>query len=346
MKGEGKVEMNVVRSSRQWLPRARKVLLWGAMLSALLVLGACADVGTATGGPSGGAASGNIEAIKTVTAFDPSDGALLPYNRIVAAYGIVGGVEFNGAASNLDLLSSYLPQLQQLGKEYATLDPVHPVKLGIDLVVNVIQPCYAFPKWCASWADSDTIQAYIDFCQKHNLQLFFDLQLGTEPVSDAVNNYLLQYLSKYTFTHLALDTEFHFPNTPQGYAMAQGYPCCLGWMDAVEINWAIDKLAQISLVNHLPRKVLVIHEWNSAVLTNENKIKRNPNVSVVLQSDGFGGIENKLGDYQIFVQQALLQYGGYKIFYNHPGGAAFDEIVQTPEEIMHLFPQPLFISYE
>ena len=338
--------MMLVRSGRRWLPRARKVTLWGALLSVLLVLGACANT-TATGsGPSGGAASGNIEAIKTATTFDPSDGALLPYNRIVAAYGIVGGVDFNGAASNLDLLNSYLPQMQALGKEYAALDPVHPVKLGIDLVVNVIQPCYAFPQWCASWADSDTIQAYINFCQQHNLQLFFDLQLGTEPVSDAVNKYLLPYLTKYSFTHLALDTEFHFPNTPQGYAMAQGYPCCLGWMDANEINWAIDKLAQISLQYHLPRKVLVIHEWNSAVLTNENKIKINPNVSVVLQSDGFGGIDNKLGDYQVFVQQDMLEYGGYKIFYNHPGGAASDEYVQSPQEIMQLFPQPLFISYE
>src|SRR5215813_4340682 len=167
--------MYLVRSTGHWLRRARTVTAWGALVCILFVLVACANTG-ATGGPAGSAAWGNIAALKTTTAFDPSDGALLPYNRIVAAYGIVGGVEFNGAASNLDLLNAYLPQLQQLGKEYAALDPVHPVKLGIDLVVNVIQPCYAFPQWCASWADDGTIQAYIDYCQQHNLQLFFDLQ--------------------------------------------------------------------------------------------------------------------------------------------------------------------------
>jgi hypothetical protein len=338
--------MDTVRPAwRRLLLRSRTIGLWGALLSVLLVLVACGDAAQANG-PSGRAAATNIAAVKTVTAFDPSDGAALPYNRIVAAYGIVGGVEFNGAASNLDLLDAYLPELKRLGQQYAALDPIHPVKLGIDLVVNVIQPCSAYPKWCASWADDATIQAYVDYCQKHDLLLFFDLQLGTQPVADAVNTNLMKYLAKYPFVHLALDTEFHFPNTPQGYAMAQGYPCCLGWMDATEINWAIDKLAQISLQNHLPRKVLVVHEWNSAVLTNENKIKRNPNVSLVLQSDGFGGIDNKLADYQIFVQQQLLQYGGYKIFYQHEGGSAFDAVIQSPQDVMQLFPQPLFISYE
>jgi hypothetical protein len=255
-------------------------------------------------------------------------------------YGIVGGVEANGEASSLDMLTAYLPQLQQLGQQYAALDPTHPALLGIDLVVNVIQPCGDFPQWCASWADDATVQQYIDFAHQHNLLLFFDVQLGTEPVADAVQNHLLTYLKKYPFAELALDTEFHFPNTPAGYADAQGYPCCLGWMDASEINWTIGELAQISLQQHLPRKVLVVHEWNSAVLTNEDQIKRNPDVSIVLQSDGFGSTDNKLGDYTVFVQRNLIEYGGYKLFLQ------LDTPLQSPQDIMQVFPQPLFISYQ
>jgi hypothetical protein len=278
--------------------------------------------------------------------FDPSVGAPLPDNRIVATYGISGGVDFNGAASSINSLTNFLPTLQQLGQQYASLDPVHPVKLGIDLVVNTIQPCSAYPQWCASWVDTNTLQAYIDFCQQHNLLLFFDLQLGTEPVSDAITKYLMTYLTKYNFTELALDTEFHFPNTPQGYADAAGYPCCLGWMNASEINWSINALAQISLQNHLPRKVLVIHEWNPGVLPDKDKVRTNPNVSIVLQSDGWGFLGNKLGDYQVFVQQDLLQYGGYKLFLHWPDGSEFDQPQQTPQDVMQLFPQPLFVSYQ
>ncbi|MGH2514670.1 MAG: hypothetical protein ACRDHP_03360 [Ktedonobacterales bacterium] len=340
-------DIRCITAMRQ--PRALVALT----LVALVLLTSCgtpASTATASSGQTGKAASGAVTFVSTKP-FDPSVGAPLPNNRIVAAYGILGGGPPNGPASTLDLLDSFLPQLQQLGQQYAALDPTHPVKLGIDLVVNSIQPCSAFPQFCGSWPDDSTMQPFITYCQQHNLLLFFDVQLGTEPVKDAVMNHLLPYLEKYPFVELALDTEFHFPNTPQGYADAEGYPCCLGWMNADEINWASGELAQISLQQHLPRKVLIVHQWNPAVLPDKDKIQTNPNVSLVLQSDGFGGYDNKLGDYQVFVQQDLLEYGGYKLFFHYcDGGCSYDidpngnAQPQSPQQVMQIFPQPLFIS--
>jgi hypothetical protein len=328
---------------------------------ALLALLACAVVLLTGCSPSAAAAptvptgKGALGAVTFVSnkPFDPSAGAPLPNNRIVAAYGILGGGPPNGPASTLDLLNNFMPQLQQLGQQYAALDPTHPVKLALDLVVNSIQPCSAFPQYCSSWPNDSDMQAYVTYCQQHNLLLFFDVQLGTEPVKDAVMKHLLPYLQKYPFVELALDTEFHFPNNPQGYADAQGYPCCLGWMNADEINWTIGELAQLSLQQHLPRKVLIVHQWNPAVLPDKTKIQPDPNVSLVLQSDGFGGYDNKLGDYQIFVQQDLLEYGGYKLFFHYcDGGCSYDidpngvAQPQTPQQVLQIFPQPLFISYQ
>lgn len=287
-----------------------------------------------------------VTAVATQAAFDPSSGAPLPYHRIVAAYGIVGGSPVNGPASTFDLLNNYLPTLQGLAKQYQALDPTHPTILALDLVINSIQPCSAYPKWCASFTDDATLQSYIDYCQQHHMLLFFDLQLGVEPVADAVTTQVQKYLEKYPFVELALDTEFHFPNTPQGYADAAGYPCCLGWMDATEVNWTINDLANISLKDHLPRKALIIHQWNPAVLTNKDKIARNPNVSVILQSDGFGYTPNKLGDYYEFVQADMVGYGGYKLFYQYPGSTSYDVPLQSPSDVMGLFPQPLFVSYQ
>jgi hypothetical protein len=322
-----------------------------SILCLLLILAGCA-VPSPAAPPAKGTGAGLAASMSAAT-FDPSVGAPLPNNRIVAVYGIVGGVDFNGPASTLDMLNSFYPQLQQLGNQYAALDPTHPVKLAIDLVVNGIQPCSEFPQYCSSWTDTSVMQAYIDYCKQHNLLLFFDLQLGTEPVKDAVMNHVATYLEKYPFVELALDTEFHFPNTTEGYADAAGYPCCLGWMDASEVNWAVGEMAQISLQYHLPRKVLLVHQWNPAVLPDKDKIQANPNVSLVLQSDGFGAYDNKLGDYQVFVQQDLLEYGGYKLFYYYSDGstaydfdANADKQVQSPQDIMQIFPQPLFISYQ
>lgn len=334
------------------------------LLSLLLVLTSCGATPSGSNNTAGNGASLGIATWQSSKPFDNSVGAPLPTNRIVAVYGISGGVQFNGAASTLDMLDNYLPQLQALGRQYAAADPTHPVKLGIDLVVNVIQPCTWYPKYCTSWAPDatkyingtkvDGIQDYINYCQKHDLYLFLDLQLGVEPVSHALiytDNKdnpvpIIDYLQKYPFVELALDTEFHFPNTPEGYGMAAGYPCCLGWMDAAEVNWTIDKLAQISLQYHLPRKVLVLHQWNSAVLTNKDKIRSNPDTSLVLQSDGFGALADKLADYSIFVQQHMIQYGGYKLFFQYPGTNAGDNPLQTPAQVLQVFPQPLFVSYE
>jgi|GEM_PF-1108148 hypothetical protein len=325
-----------------------------AALCVLLILAGCAGPASSPSSAIGNGASSAVSASQTSAPFDPSVGAPLPTHRIVAAYGIVGGSDANGPATSVDMLNSFYSQLQQLGQQYAALDPSHPVLLAIDLVVNVLQPCSAFPQYCSSWVDDPTIQTYIQFCQQHNMLLFFDMQLGTEPVKDAVTNHVLTYLEKYPFVELALDTEFHFPNNPQGYADAEGYPCCLGWMDASEINWAANELAQISLQNHLPRKVLLVHQWNPAVLPDKDKIQVNPNVSFVLQSDGFGGYGNKLGDYQVFVQQNLIEYGGYKLFYYYADSHLAYDVdfngnvrVQTPQEVMQqVFPQPLFISYQ
>lgn len=335
------------------------------LVCALAVLLAGCSIGSSSAGqPSATKPGGHIATLTVINPhpFDPSVGAPIPNDRIVAAYGIVGGVQVNGPASTLDLLNAYLPQMQQLGQQYAALDPVHQVKLALDLVVNSIQPCSAFPKYCSSWPDDATMQAYVDFCQQHNMLLFFDLQLGVEPVAEAVTNHVLSYLEKYPFVELELDTEFHFPNTPQGYADMAGYPCCEGAMDAGEINWAINELAQISTQYQLPRKVLVIDQWypgvfatyvaSSDATSDKNKIHPNANVSLVLQSDGFGYYGNKLGDYQAFVQQDLLEYGGYKLFYDYPGSASYDidyngvTRVQTPQEVLQLFPQPLYISYQ
>lgn len=339
------------REHSGWKIATFRITFVSALLSLLLILTSCATP-SPPAPPAKGVTVG-LASYQSATTFDSSVGAPLPNDRIVAVYGIVGGVDFNGPASTLTMLSNYLPQLQQLGHQYAALDPIHPVKLAVDLVVNGIQPCSAFPQYCGSWTDSGTMQAYITFCQQHNLLLFLDLQLGTEPVKDAVMNHVLTYLEKYPFVELALDTEFHFPNTPAGYADAAGYPCCLGWMDASEINWALNEMAQVSLQYHLPRKVVLVHQWNPAVLPDKDKIQTNPNVSLVLQSDGFGDYGNKLGDYQVFVQQDLLEYGGYKLFfYYSDGSTAYDfdgngnKQVQTPQEILQIFPQPLFVSYQ
>lgn len=325
-------------------PRLRSPLI-PLIVCGLVLLAACSRAGSAA--PARTATPHRIAAMTaTPRPFDPAVGAPLPTKRIVAAYGIVYGYESNGFASSLAMLNNFLPQLTSLSRQFAALDPTHPVERAIDLVVNPLKPCSQDPKWCSLFPDTATMQAYVSYCRRHHLLLFFDLQLGTEPVQDAVMKHLLPYLEDYPFTELALDTEFHFPNTPAGYAEAENYPCCLGWMDASEINWAANELVAISRQHHLPRKVLVIHQWDPSVIHQKDQIRLNPDVSLVVQSDGWGATSYKIGNYATFVQQSMVEYGGYKLFLPHAGDSQSDVPLQTPQQVLQLFPQPLFISYQ
>ncbi len=352
----------MLRVRRQRVELSRLVTL---CLVVTMILVGC----SVSGAQANTSASGRGAAVPTgtaVTGFDPSVGAPLPDNRIIAAYGIAGGSVVNGPASSIDQLNVYLPQLKALGQQYAAQDPVHPVKLAVDLVVNVFQgggycgTAYDTTGDCSSWVPEDLIQQYIDFCKQNNLLLILDLQLGTEPVQVAIHDTrlnqvdILPYLQQYSFVELQLDTEFHFPDSAYGRAQADAY--ARGSMPASEINFAIDTLASISQQYRLPRKILVFDQFYPEVFPDKDNIKHDPNVSLVLQADGIAnypaGFNDKALEYQEFVQQDLIEYGGYKLYQYYQGSTSFDEDpsgnirIQTPQEVLQLFPQPLYISIQ
>lgn len=205
------------------------------------LLAACAPAGSAA--PSRTVVPRHVTApMATPHPFNPAAGAPLLANRIVAVYGIVYGYESNGFASSLPMLRGFLPQLTDLSRQFAALDPTHPVKRAVDLVVNPLKPCSQYPRWCSRFPDPGTMRAYISFCRHHHLLLFFDLQLGTEPVQDAIMKHLLPYLEQYPFTELALDTEFTFPIPQQVTRRHRTIPVAwAGWMPVrstgPRMNW-------------------------------------------------------------------------------------------------------------
>jgi hypothetical protein len=287
--------------------------------------------------------------------FDPSVGAPLPNGRIITFYGVTGGGEVNGPASSLPITAPNGISLQQIGQQYATADPHTPVKLGLDVVVNIFEDCYHNPTTyptCTSTADPSIIQNYIDYAQQNNLLLFLNVQLGTMTVADMVTQ-LMPYL-RYPFVELELDTAFHYPPdvTPgQIFTHDNGCDCMVpnqGHMDAGEINWAIDQLAQLVLQYHIPSKVLVFDQPTNDAVTDIQKIKANPYVSIVQQMDSSGGNDVKTANYGLFVFNQLTQYGGFKLFFTYKESTCCtDTPLMTPQQVLtSLKPAPSFISYQ
>ncbi|MBA3826960.1 MAG: hypothetical protein H0X24_24085 [Ktedonobacterales bacterium] len=279
--------------------------------------------------------------------FDPGADAALPNNRIVAFYGYVfSGIDFNGPVSTKPF--SFLPKLQQVGQQYAAADPKHPVKLGIDLVVDTWTGCgVGLPVGCNALSAPQWIQAYIDYCQQNNLLLFLDLQFGKADVRALVSQ-MLPYLERYPFIHLALDTEFHFyPNQPNPGVFD------LGHVDGADINWVIDQLSQLPALYHIPRKVLIIHQYIDGAITNRNKIKTSPLVSTVLHIDGFGVPDQKIAKYNSLAVGLPTPYSGFKLFFSYPDcpvpslSCGAEQPIMTPAQVLaQLKPAPLVVTYQ
>ena len=114
----------------------------------------------------------------------------------------------------------------------------------------------------------------------------------------------------------------------------------IGTMDAADVNVAIDVLARLVEENHLPPKVLIVHRFTQRMLTNHEKIKRDPRVQVVINMDGFGPPGLKLGSYQAYVFDRPVQYYGIKLFYKN------DKPMFSASDVLRLNPIPQYIQYQ
>lgn len=136
--------------------------------------------------------------------------------------------------------------------------------------------------------------------------------------------------------HLALDPEF---------AMHGGEKpgTAIGTLDAADINYAANYLANIVKANDLPPKILIIHRFTDPMVTNYQNITPLPEVQIVMDMDGFGAPAQKLNTYQDFIVNEPVQFTGFKLFYKNDVAAGH---MLTPDEVLKLSPQPSFIQYQ
>ncbi len=289
----------------------------------------------------------------TPTPFDPNVGATLPAHRVVAFYA-VPGAEPTGPA--FELTNDMLEHLKQQGAAYEQIDPAHPVQLGIDLVVSVPDSFPGPGNTYSHHVDADTIQSYIDFCNTNNLLLFLDLNIGWAPIMDEVN-FFLPYLQKYPFVHMAIDPEWIFPRH-------DGIPGVnLSNVRAADLNPIIDAVAQVPMQYHMPRKILIIHQYRpdgdgqanpndaaQAEIADKQNLHADSRVDVVIHVDSVGGYngdrQDKMQQYNNWVKTDMqkyqnFRYGGFKLFYKIEARTG----VMTPQDVLSLNPAPLVVTY-
>jgi hypothetical protein len=257
-------------------------------------------------------------------------GALLPSHRIVAFYG-------NPLSKRMGILGEIetdemLRRLDSTAWVWARLDPDKKVFPALHLITTVAQG-YPGPARKYRLQMPDTlIDKVASWAEQRGWLLFLDVQLGTSTI-DKELNHLIPYLSR-PYVHLALDPEF---------AMKDGKVPGTDWMgrmDAAEVNHAIDVLTKVVDDYNLPPKVLVVHRFTRNMLTNARLIKLDPRVQVVINMDGWGPPSSKKAAYKWFVVQIPVQFTGWKLFFRN------DKPIMTPEEVLEVYPKPVYIQYQ
>jgi hypothetical protein len=253
----------------------------------------------------------------------------LPYNRLVIFYGnplspVMGPI---GQYSDDDLIA----KLQEQAQVYANLDSSHPIVPALDYVTPVVQSRATYDgSWVYRMPD-ESIEHYVDLANSNHVLFFFDMQIGHSNIQKEVN-LLWPYIQR-PGVDLSLDPEFDMPpGTTPGVEF--------GRMTAAEINWVIDQLSNLVLTQHLPPKVLIIHQFLEEMLPDWQNIKLKPGVQIVTCVDGFGTPGEKIDDYRMFDKEQLIQYPGMKLFYR------LDKPLMSAEDVLALDPSPVMVMYQ
>jgi hypothetical protein len=269
--------------------------------------------------------------VKTVY---PKVDAILPFKRIVAYYG-------NFLSTKMGVLGEYpademLKRLQAEVEKWEDADPTTPVMPAIDYIAVTAQgSAGADGKYRARMSDSQIDHA-LDLAAQLNGIVILEIQAGLSNLPSELPE-LEKYL-KMPQVHLALDPEFY---------MKTGNPpgTVIGTMDATDINYAANYLANLVRENNLPPKILVVHRFTYAMVTNYKEITPLPEVQIVMDMDGWGSPAKKYTTYSKILAVEPVQFTGFKLFYKNDILPPSTRMM-TPEEIMNLKPRPIFIQYQ
>ncbi len=264
----------------------------------------------------------------------PLVGALLPFNRIVAYYG-------NFYSTNMGVLGEYPPaemlaRLASTTAQWTAADPTTPVVPALDYIAVVAQgTAGADGNYIARMPDSQIDKALALASTIHGL-VILDVQVGRSNLQTEVP--LLQKYLEMPTVELAVDPEFAVDSVQQPGKV-------IGTLDASDINYTAGYLANLVRTDHLPPKILIVHRFTDAMVTNAERIKPLPEVQVVMDMDGWGSPSRKVSTYLAEIQSEPVQFTGFKLFYKNdllPPSTG----MMTPSEVLGLTPSPSFIQYQ
>jgi hypothetical protein len=264
----------------------------------------------------------------------PLAGALLPFNRIVAFYG-------NLYSTKMGVLGEY-PREQMLAKlkveaaKWQAADTSVKVIPALHYIATTAQGSPGKGSKYRLRMPFKQIDSVISMAKEINALVFIDVQVGLSNVQEEVP--LFEKYFKMPNVHFGIDPEFSMKG-------GQKPGSVIGTFDAADINFVSAYLAKLVKENNLPPKIMVVHRFTRAMVTNYKQIKLQPEVQMVMDMDGWGAQARKINTYKQFIYNEPVQFTGFKLFYKNDYREPKSRMM-TPEEVLKLKPKPIYIQYQ
>ena len=260
----------------------------------------------------------------------------MPGRRIVAFYG-------NPLARKMGVLGEYgvdtmLAKLDTVVRDWEKADPSTPVQPALHLIAVVAQGAPGRDGMYRLRMDTALIEKVYGWAQRKHALLFLDVQVGLSTMQRELPR-LMPFLSR-PDVHLGMDPEFSMHHAAEGVRPGKR----IGQFDASDINWVSEQLKQLAIDKNLPPKVLVIHRFRTAMVSNASKIAVGPHVQIVMDMDGWGPPWMKFESYRDYICLEPVEYTGFKIFFHND--VKRGDALLTPSEVLQLRPRPLYIQYQ
>lgn len=264
----------------------------------------------------------------------PLPGAILPYYRIVAFYGNLYSKKM-GILGELPK-DSMIKKLQYEISRWKKADSSLPIKPALHYIAVSAQGSPGKDNMHRMRMPFHQIDTIVTWAKEINGLVFLDIQVGHSSVKEEVPQ-LEKYL-KMPQVHLGIDPEFSLKN-------GEVPGTKIGTFNPDDVNAAIDFLADIVKKNNLPPKILIVHRFTQGMITGYEKIKKVPEVQVVMDMDGWGDRILKRSTYLRYIYKEPVEFTGFKLFYKNDLKKG-DHVMFTPEELVKFIPKPIYIQYQ
>ena len=289
---------------------------------------------TRTASPAGPAETGTKRPVQPVAESGrqlPGGGRVLfPGHRLVALYGHPGTPGL-GVLGQQDLAAS-ITRARQMAAAYRPLSQV-PVVPAFEIIATVAEASPGPDGTYSYETPASQLLPWVREATADGLYVVLDLQPGRASLLPQAEHY--QSLLELPDVGLALDAEWKLQ--PGQKPLRQ-----IGHVDIGEVNSVVSWLAALTTRYDLPQKLLVLHQFQLAMLPGERHLDTSHHdLAIVIHMDGQGTPAVKQATWD-----AITAAASHGVFFGWKNFFVKDHPMLTPSRTMTRTPAPVMISYQ